>query len=61
MEIIIHDLKCKNCGKFLNIWDGDILQIIQEMLDSLNCSCNICGHKNEIEIKKVNFQIIHVE
>lgn len=54
MQIIYNELKCKKCGKVLSICEGDLLQIIQESLDILECQCENCNFKNEVEIIKIN-------
>jgi hypothetical protein len=57
MNIIFNDLYCRKCKEKIFLCEGDILQIIQENLDSLVCECEKCEEKNEIELTKAFFSI----
>lgn len=47
----INKPKCKNCKAELNLCEGDVLQIYQELLDELEYNCPECGCSNYIIIR----------
>jgi hypothetical protein len=46
----INTFKCAECGEENELCEGDILQIYDEGLESLNCHCEYCEAYNEIII-----------
>ena len=50
--MIINNPKCDFCGEEMEISERDVLQIYEEMLESLNCKCEKCGNENNVTIKE---------
>ena len=56
MNITFNKLTCDQYGKDLKICAGDVVQILQECLDELECNCP-CGAVNLVYIESAKFKI----
>jgi hypothetical protein len=57
----IEQPKCGVCGQPLNLCDGDVLQIYQEMIDDLECDCPTCGYTNTVKITESTVKLESID